>query len=68
MASSRIACNIFHFISIPFDCSDTALKVAKAMIVTKVISFCSIMFALFLQFRARTSLQDFWPFSSRKPG
>ena len=41
MASSRIACNIFHFTSIPFNCSDTALKVGKAMIVTKFIIFCS---------------------------
>ena len=63
MASSRIACNIFHFISIPFNCSDTALKVAKAMIV-----LLFIMFASSLQFRARTSSQDFWPFSPRKPG
>ena len=62
MASSRIACNIFHFISIPFNCSDTALKVAKAMIV-----LLFIIFASFLQFRARNNLQDFWPFSSRKP-
>ena len=34
MASSRIAYNIFHFISILFNCSDTASKAAKAMIVT----------------------------------
>ena len=53
----------FHFTSIPFKCSDTALKVGKAMII-----FMFIMFASFLQFRARSSLQDFWPFSFRKPG
>ena len=32
MASSCVACCIFHIISIPFDYSDTALRVAEAMI------------------------------------
>ena len=39
MASSCIACCIFHIISIPFNCSDTAFRVAEAMIGTKVIIF-----------------------------
>ena len=41
MASSCIACYIFHIISIPFNCSDTALRVAEAMIVAKVKIFVS---------------------------
>ena len=39
MASSCIAFCIFHIISIPFNCSDTAARVAKAMIGAKVIIF-----------------------------
>ena len=39
MAPSRIACCIFHIISIPFNCSDTALRVAEAMVGSKVIAF-----------------------------
>ena len=41
MASSCIACYIFHIISIPFNCSDTALRVAEAMIGAKVKIFVS---------------------------
>ena len=36
MASSSIACCIFHIISIPFYYSDTVLRVAEAMIGAKV--------------------------------
>ena len=54
MALSCIACSIFHIISIPFNCSDTAIRVAKAVIGTKVITLCLVKFALFLEFRART--------------
>ena len=35
MASSCISCFIFHIISIPFNCSDTALRVPEAMIGVK---------------------------------
>ena len=36
MVLSCIACCIFHIISIPFNCSNTTLRVAKAMIGMKV--------------------------------
>ena len=39
MASSSIACCIFHIISIPFNGSDSALRVAEAMISAKVKVF-----------------------------
>ena len=39
MALSCITCCIFHIISIPFNCSDTALGVAEAMIGMKVNFF-----------------------------
>ena len=39
MASSCIACCIFHIISIPFNGSDTDLRVAEAMISAKVKIF-----------------------------
>ena len=35
MASSCISCCIFHIISIPFNCTDTALRVPEAMIGAK---------------------------------
>ena len=54
MASYCIACCIFHIISIPFNCSDTALRVAEAMIGAKVKLLCFAMFALCLKFGART--------------
>ena len=47
MASSCIACCIFHITSIPFNCSDTALRVAEAMIGTKVKIFVFLHVALF---------------------
>ena len=40
MASSFFPCCIFHIISIPFNCSDTAIRVAKALIGSKVITLC----------------------------
>ena len=40
LASSSIACCIFHIMSIPFNCSDTALSVTEAMIDPKVNFFC----------------------------
>ena len=40
LASSSIACCIFHIMSIPFNCSDTALRVTEAMIDPKVNFFC----------------------------
>ena len=47
MALSCIACYIFHIISIPFNISDTALRVAKVMIGTKVLPclFCFLNWA-----------------------
>ena len=39
MASSCIACCIFHIISIPFNCSDTALRVTDVKIGSKVKMF-----------------------------
>ena len=39
MASSCIACCIFHIISIPFNCSDKALRVTDAKIGPKVKIF-----------------------------
>ena len=69
MASSCIACCIFHIISIPFNCSDTAFRVAEAMIGTKVIIFfvapCLLCFS---KFGARTHPRIFGYFSSQKPG
>ena len=38
MALSCFACCVFHIISIPFNCSDTALRVAKSMVGAKVIN------------------------------
>ena len=58
-ASSCIACCIFHIISIPFNCSDTAIRVAKTIIGAKVIILCFTVFALFLEFRATTRLRPF---------
>ena len=39
MASSCIVCCVFHIISIPFNCSDTALRVTDAKIGPKVKIF-----------------------------
>ena len=49
--------------SIPFNCSDTALGVTEAMIGLKVKIFVfHHMFVLFFEFGARTRPQDLWPF------
>ena len=58
MASSRIACCIFHIISVPFNCSDTALRVTDAKIGLKVKMFVFRYVALFPKFGARTRTQD----------
>ena len=60
MASPCIACCIFRIIIIPVNCSDTALRVAKAMIGAKVIIFVFRMSA-FLSLCAGTRPQDHWP-------
>ena len=44
-ASFWFACGIFHIISIKFNSSDTATRVAKAMKGVKVITMCFAMFA-----------------------
>ena len=56
-ASSCFACCIFHIKSISFENSYTAIRVAKAIIGTKVITLCFAMFALFLEFRATARLR-----------
>ena len=48
MPSSCISCCIFHIISILFNCSDTTIRVAKAM--ESAIARCFAKFALFLEF------------------
>jgi len=48
---------ILLIISIPFDNSDTAFRVAKAIIGAKVITLCFTMFVLFPEFRATTRLR-----------
>ena len=60
--NSCIACCNFHIISIPFNCSDTALRLTEAMISPKVkfFVFCHVCFVL--KFGARTRPQDLWPF------
>ena len=68
MESSCIACYIFHIISIPFNCGDTALRVAEAMIGAKVKFLCFAMFALFLKFGARTRSRDLWPYLISETG
>ena len=62
MASSCIACCIFHIISIPFNCSDTALRITDGKIGQKV------MFALFPELGTRTRSQDLWPFLISETG
>ena len=52
--SSCFAYCIFLIISIPFNCSDIAIRVAKTMIGAKVITLCFAIFASFLEFRTRT--------------
>ena len=68
MASSCIACCIFHIISIPFNCSDTAWRVAEATTGAKVKLLCFAMFALFLKFGARTRSRGLWPFLISETG
>ena len=59
----------FAIISIPFNCSDTVLRVAEAMIGAKVIIFVILhVSALFLEFGARTRHQDLWPFFISETG
>ena len=58
MTSSCIACCIFHILRVPLICSDTASRVAEAMIGAKVRILCFTFFALFLEFGARTRPQD----------
>ena len=48
---------IFFIISIPFDNSDTAFRVSKAVTGAKVITLCFTMFALFPEFRTTTRLR-----------
>ena len=66
IALSCIVCCIFNIISILFNCSDTATRVAKAMV--RAIAGCFAKFALFLEFRARTRPQDLWPFLLSEAG
>ena len=71
MASSCIACCIFHIISIPFNCSDTALGVAEAMMIGAKVKYkflCFVIFALFLKFDARTRSQDLCHFLISETG
>ena len=69
MASSCIPCWIFHIMSIPFNCSDTALRVVDTMMGAKVIIFVF----RHVCFVSRISRQNSSPgslffFSFRKPG
>ena len=58
-AWSCFACCIFLIISISFDNSDTAIRVAKAITGAKVTTLYFDMFVLFLEFRAPTSPRPF---------
>ena len=62
MASSCIACCIFHIISIPFNCSDTALRVVEAMIRAKVKIFVFRHVRFVCRFWRQNSSLDLWPF------
>ena len=66
--SSCIVCCIFRILSIPLICSDTASRVAEAMIGAKVRILCFAYFALFLEFGARTRPQDLSAFHISKSG
>ena len=55
---SYFACCIFHIISILFNC----IRVAKAMMGTKVVPALYFIFALFLESRATTRAEDLRPF------
>ena len=69
MASSCFACCIFQIINIPFNCSNTAITVAKAMIGTKVIIFWfGHVWLCFSNFGPGLVPRIFSLFSSRKQG
>ena len=68
MASPCIACCIFRIISIPVNCSDSALRVAKAMLGAKFIIFVFRMSALFVPLCQNSSPGSRTFSSSRKPG
>ena len=69
MESSCIACCIFPIMSIPVNCSDTALRVAKAMIGAKFIIFVFRMSAFFVPLCQNSSPGSlaFSSFSSPEP-
>ena len=62
------ACCIFHIISIPFNCSDTTLRVTKAMIGAKVIILVFRHFCFISQISRRNSSTGLSALSSRNPG
>ena len=71
MASSCIACCIFHIITIPFNCSDTAVRVSEAMVGQKVRIFVfrhAPCLLCFLNLVPELVPWIFGLFSSRKPG
>ena len=70
MASSCVVCCIFHIISIPFNCSDAALRVTKAMIGAKVKIFVihHVWALCFLNLEYELVPRIFGLFSSWKPG
>ena len=71
MASFCFAWWIFHIISNPFNCSDTARRVAKAMIGVKEITrlcFAIYFCFCFSNFAPKLVPRIFGLFSSRKPG
>ena len=68
MASFCFAWWIFHIISNPFNCSDTARRVAKAMIGVKEITrLCFAIYFCFSNFAPKLVPRIFGLFSSRKP-
>ena len=64
MASSFIACCILHIISIPFNCSDTALRVTDAKIGPKV----KIFVFRYVCFVSQIWCQDLWLFLISETG
>ena len=67
MALSCIACYIFHIISIPFNRSDTALRVAEAIIGAKVQIFVSPCLLCFSNLAPELVPRIFGLFLSQKP-
>ena len=66
MALHRLAS---HIISTLLTCSDTAIRVAKAMIGAKASkTWCLATIALFLELRTRTHPQDLWPYLISETG